>query len=280
MENIDETNSSSWLKELIWRFQRDEISRLAAELAYYFLLSLFPFLIFLITLIGFFPLEQKDVLNLISEFAPQQTMKMIETNVNAIIGSHNEDLLSFGIIATTWSASNGINAIVRAFNRAYEVEESRSFIVARGMAVVLTMAMIFVIITALLLPVFGKMIGFYLFSTFGLSATFLAVWSASRWIVSAIILFMVFTGLYYFAPNKHLQIRDIVRGSAFATFGWMIASLAFSYYVGNFRNYTATYGSLGGIIILMLWFYISGMIIVIGGEINAIYYQKFVIPHE
>jgi membrane protein len=280
MENIDETNSSSWLKELIWRFQRDEISRLAAELAYYFLLSLFPFLIFLITLIGFFPLEQKDVLNLISEFAPQQTMKMIETNVNAIIGSHNEGLLSFGIIATTWSASNGINAIVRAFNRAYEVEESRSFIVARGMAVVLTMAMIFVIITALLLPVFGKMIGFYLFSTFGLSATFLAVWSASRWIVSAIILFMVFTGLYYFAPNKHLQIRDIVRGSAFATFGWMIASLAFSYYVGNFRNYTATYGSLGGIIILMLWFYISGMIIVIGGEINAIYYQKFVIPHE
>ncbi|MFC3885383.1 YihY/virulence factor BrkB family protein [Bacillus songklensis] len=280
MENINETNSPSWLKELVWRFQRDEISRLAAELAYYFLLSLFPFLIFLITLIGFFPLEQKDVLNLISEFAPKQTMKMIETNVNTIIGSHNEGLLSFGIIATIWSASNGINAIVRAFNRAYEVEESRSFIVARGMAVMLTTAMIFVIITALLLPVFGKMIGLYLFSTFGLSVTFLAIWSASRWIVSAIILFIVFTGLYYFAPNKHLKLKEVVRGSAFATFGWMIASLAFSYYVGNFGNYTATYGSLGGIIILMVWLYISGMIIVIGGEINAIYYQKNVIPHE
>lgn len=274
MENIEQTNSSSWLKELVTRFQRNEIPSRAAELAYYFLLSLFPFLIFLITLIGFFPLEPKDVLNLIREFAPEQTMKMIEVNLNAIIGSHNEGLLSFGIIATIWSASNGINAIVRAFNRAYEVEESRSFLVARGMAMILTVGMIFVIITALLLPVFGKAIGLYLFSTFGVSDTFLTIWSASRWILSAMILFIVFTGLYYFAPNKQLKLREVTRGSAFATFGWMLASLVFSYYVGNFGNYTATYGSIGGIIILLLWLYISGMIIIIGGEVNAIYRQK------
>jgi len=274
MENIERTSSSSWLKELVTRFYRNEIPSRAAELAYYFLLSLFPFLIFLITLIGFFPLEPKDVLNLIREFAPEQTMKMIEVNLNAIIGSHNEGLLSFGIIATIWSASNGINAIVRAFNRAYEVEESRSFLVARGMAMLLTVGMIFVIITALLLPVFGKAIGLYLFSTFGLSNTFLTIWSASRWILSAMILFIVFTGLYYFAPNKHLKLQEVTRGSAFATFGWMVASLIFSYYVGNFGNYTATYGSLGGIIILLLWLYISGMIIIVGGEVNAIYRQK------
>jgi membrane protein len=274
MENIERTSSSSWWKELVMRFQQDEIPSRAAELAYYFLLSLFPFLIFLVTLIGFFPLETEDVLNLIREFAPEQTMKMIETNLNAIIGSHNEGLLSFGIIATIWSASNGINAIVRAFNRAYNVEESRSFLAARGMAMLLTVGMIFVIITALLLPVFGKAIGLYLFSTFGLSETFLAIWSASRWILSALILFMVFTGLYYFAPNKKLKVREVTRGSAFATFGWMVASLVFSYYVGNFGNYTATYGSLGGIIVLLLWLYISGMIIIIGGEVNAIYRQK------
>lgn len=274
MENIERTNSSSWLKELVTRFYRNEIPSRAAELAYYFLLSLFPFLIFLITLIGFFPLEPRDVLNLIREFAPEQTMKMIEVNLNTIIGSHNEGLLSFGIIATIWSASNGINAIVRAFNRAYEVEESRSFLVARGMAMLLTVGMIFVIITALLLPIFGKAIGLYLFSTFGLSHTFLTIWAASRWILSAMILFIVFTGLYYFAPNKHLKLKEVTRGSAFATFGWMVASLIFSYYVGNFGNYTATYGSLGGIIILLLWLYISGMIIIIGGEVNAIYRQK------
>lgn len=141
-------------KELMGRIHRDELPSLSAELAYYLLLSLFPFLIFLITLIGFLPLESTDLLDLVENVAPQQTLHMIESNVSHIIGSHNEKLLSFGIIATMWSASNGINAIVRAFNRAYHVQENRPFLVARGMAVLLTFAMIFVIIVALLLPVF------------------------------------------------------------------------------------------------------------------------------
>ena len=261
-------------KELMGRIHRDELPSLSAELAYYLLLSLFPFLIFLITLIGFLPLESTDLLDLVENVAPQQTLHMIESNVSHIIGSHNEKLLSFGIIATMWSASNGINAIVRAFNRAYHVQENRPFLVARGMAVLLTFAMIFVIIVALLLPAFGHMIGLYLSSTFGFSETFLALWSASRWIISGLILFTVFTGLYYFAPNKKLLIRNVVKGAAFATVGWTVVSMLFAYYVNHFNNYTATYGSLGGIIILLIWLYLSGMIIVIGGEINAIFYDR------
>jgi membrane protein len=118
------------------------------------------------------------------------------------------------------------------------------------------------------------MIGLYLSSTFGFSETFLALWSASRWIISGLILFTVFTGLYYFAPNKKLLIRNVVKGAAFATVGWTVVSMLFAYYVNHFNNYTATYGSLGGIIILLIWLYLSGMIIVIGGEINAIFYDR------
>ncbi|MFC0272893.1 YihY/virulence factor BrkB family protein [Metabacillus herbersteinensis] len=264
----------SFLKELLHRFADDEVAGLSAGLAYFFLLSLFPFLIFLITLIGYLPLSQDAVLGVIRQYAPGESSQLIESNLAQILNHHNGGLLSFGIIATLWSASNGINAIVRSFNRAYEVEESRSFIVARGMAILLTVAMVFVILVALLLPVFGKEIGLFIFSTFGLSEQFLTAWNTARWLVSGIILFIVFTSLYFVAPNKRLHIKDCLAGSIFATVGWIAVSLAFSYYVSSFGNYTATYGSLGGIIVLMIWFYISGMVIMLGGELNALLYKR------
>jgi membrane protein len=264
------SNGWNFLKELFKRFDEDEVAGLSAELAYFFLLSLFPFLIFSVTLIGYLPISEIDLLNSVREYAPDGTIDMIEKNLNSILGSQNGTLLSFGIIATIWSASNGINAVVRAFNRAYDVKESRHFLVARAMSILLTLAMVFVIIVALLLPVFGRQIGLFIFTAFGFSAEFINVWNAIRWIFSAGILFIVFNCLYLFAPNRKLKFKEVVSGAFFATFGWMLVSLGFSYYVSNFGNYTATYGSLGGIIVLMIWFYLSGMIIIIGGEINAI----------
>ncbi|WP_411334414.1 YihY/virulence factor BrkB family protein [Metabacillus indicus] len=264
----------SIIRSLIRRFSKDELIGLSAELAYFFLLSLFPFLIFLITLIAFLPLSQDDLLNFLAQYAPGESIKLIERTLTEIVAGSSGGLLSFGILATLWSASNGINAIVRAFNRAYEVEESRSFIVARGMAVLLTVAMVFVILVALLLPVFGKELGIFLFSVFGLSDAFLALWNMARWLVSAVILFIVFTALYFFAPNKRLHIKDVFPGAVFATVGWAAVSFAFSYYVSSFGNYSAAYGSLGGIIVLMIWFYLSGMIIMLGGELNAVLYSR------
>ncbi|MGP1910145.1 YihY/virulence factor BrkB family protein [Metabacillus sp. JX24] len=264
----------SIIRSLIRRFSKDELIGLSAELAYFFLLSLFPFLIFLITLIAFLPLSQDDLLNFLAQYAPGESIKLIERTLTEIVAGSSGGLLSFGILATLWSASNGINAIVRAFNRAYEVEESRSFIVARGMAILLTIAMVFVILVALLLPVFGKELGVFLFSVFGLSDAFLAFWNMARWLVSAVILFIVFTALYFFAPNKRLHIKDVFPGAVFATVGWAAVSFAFSYYVSSFGNYSAAYGSLGGIIVLMIWFYLSGMIIMLGGELNAVLYSR------
>jgi len=253
------------------RVIKDDVFGLAAQLAYFFLLSLFPLLIFLATLISFLPLPQHELLAFIKDFAPGETFTLIESNLNEVMENRNGGLLSFGIIATIWSASNGINAIVKAFNQAYEVKESRSFFVARGMSILLTVAMIFVFIIALLLPVFGKQIGMFLFSSFGLSEQFLATWNALRWVVSSLILFTVFVGLYWIAPNKKFKCVRAVPGAVIATIGWALVSLGFSYYVSNFGNYSATYGSIGAIIVLMIWFYISGIIIIIGGEINALY---------
>lgn len=261
----------TFIREMARRFQKDEIPRLSAELAYYFLLSLFPFLIFLITLLAYLPIPHEDLLSIIRQYAPKEAIHLVEANVHRVVDEQNGRLLSLSIIGAIWSASNGMNAIVRAFNRAYDVVENRPFLVARGMSVLLTLGMIFVIIVALVLPVFGKMIGLFLFSAFGFPATFLMIWNAMRWVISSLILFVVFTVLYYFAPNKKLRCANVVRGAIFATIGWIITSLAFSYYVNHFANYAAMYGSLGGMIILMVWFYLSGMIIVLGGEMNAIF---------
>ncbi|WLR51230.1 YihY/virulence factor BrkB family protein [Bacillus tianshenii] len=260
----------TFMKELVYRFQHDEVAGLAAQLAYFFLLSLFPFLIFLVTLFGYLPLQAEDFLNVIRQYAPGETMELIESTLGNVLDDQRTGLLSFGIIATIWSASNGINAIMRAFNRAYDIDEERSFIITRMIAIVLTLAMIFVIIVSLLLPVFGKAIGLFVFSHFGLSTTFLTIWNALRFILSFVIMVVVFAALYYIAPSRKLSITEVWFGALFATIGWQLVSLGFSYYVDSFGNYSATYGSLGGIIVLMIWFYLSAIIIILGGEINAI----------
>lgn len=262
-----------FLTHLWKKVHEDDVLGLAAQLAYFFLLSLFPLLIFIMTLLPYLPITQKDLLNFLDTFAPGETMALIETNLDQM-SNKNGKLLSFGLIATIWSASNGINAIVRAFNKAYNVKESRSIIVARGMSILLTVAMIFVFVVALVLPVFGKQIGFVLFSWFNLSDQFLLVWNTLRWLVSIVILLIVFLGLYWIAPNKKFTCASALPGAIFATVGWIVASLAFSYYVGNFGNYSATYGSVGAIIVLMIWFYLTGIIIIIGGQINAYFSEQ------
>jgi membrane protein len=255
----------------LWKnFREDDYFGIAAQLAYFFLLSLFPLLIFLVTLFPYLPITQDDLLRLVRDFAPSGTLELIETNLTQM-SQKNGALLSFGIIGTIWSASNGINAIIKALNRAYKVKEGRSFLKTRAMAILLTFAMILVIVVALILPVFGKQIGVFLFSIFELSEEFITGWNALRWLVSSVIILVIFIGLYWLAPNKKLSCRSAVPGAVFATVGWILTSYAFSFYVSNFGNYSATYGSIGAIIVLMIWLYISGIIIIIGGEVNAFY---------
>ena len=269
----EETVKGGWKgfsKSLFSNISANDVTGLAAQIAYYFLLSLFPLLIFTVTLLPYLPVEQADLLGVVRDFAPGETMSMIEDTLQDVMSNRNSGLLSVSIIATMWSASNGMNAIVKSLNRAYDVGETRSFIVTRLMSILLTLGMILVFVVALLLPVFGKQIGLLLFSQFGFSEQFLSVWNAIRWAISPIILFIVFVGLYYFAPSKRIKCLSAFPGAIFATLGWVLVSLAFSFYVGSFGNYSATYGSIGGIIVLMIWFYLTGIIIMIGGEINAL----------
>jgi membrane protein len=273
MEKAAEINSSL-LKKLWHRIAEDDLPGLSAQLAYFFLLSLFPLLIFLFTLLPYLPIPHQDILGVIRGFAPGEAMDLIEKNLIEILQHRNGKLLSFGVIGTIWSASNGLSAIVAAFNKAYNVKESRSFIVSRLMAILLTIGMIIVIVVAIILPVFGRGIGLFLSSQFGFSEQFLMIWNALRWLISAVILFLIFTALYWIAPNVKLKCRSAFPGAGFSTIFWIVFSLALSYYVGNFGNYSIAYGSIGAIIVLMIWLYITAFVIILGGEINAFYSQK------
>nr|WP_326569831.1 YihY/virulence factor BrkB family protein [Bacillus niameyensis] len=262
-------------KKLIVRIMDNDVTGMGAQLAYFFLLSLFPLLIFMVTLLPYTPLSQDDIFNIVKGFAPEETFKMVENTLQEIMENRSGGLLSIGIIGTLWSASNGMNALIRSLNRAYDVEEKRPFLLARGLAILLTIAFIFVFLLALLVPVFGEQLGMHVFSELGISDEFLVFWGIIRWTISPIILFVVFLAVYLLAPSIRIRMITAAPGALFASVGWIIVSFGFSYYVANFGNYTSTYGSIGGIIVLMLWFYLTGIIIIIGGEVNSLMGEKY-----
>lgn len=258
-----------FIKEVMKRFTKSDTPGLGAQLAYFFLLSLFPLLIFAMALVPFLPITQDQLLDVFAEFAPGETMALIESTVSEVATGQSSGILSVGLLGTLWSASNGMNALMRSFNHAYEVQETRSFIVARSMAIVWTVAMIGVVVIALLLPIFGQQIGQVVFSAFGLSDEFLTIWNVLRFGVTPFVLLMVFIGLYAFVPNVKIRFISVIPGAIFAAIGWSLTSFLFAFYVSSFGNYASTYGSVGGIIVLMIWLYLSGIIMMIGAQINA-----------
>lgn len=260
--------TSSFISMLLKRMKDHDVSGMAAQLAFFFLLSLFPLLLFLATLLPYLPISEQDIVTFLAAFVPEESMLLIESQIQNIMRGSGK-LLSFGIIATLWSASNGMNGIFKAFNRAYEIEGQRTYFINRVISMILTIAMLFVFIFVLALPVFGKQLGILLFSQFGYNEEFLHMWNTIRWFITSLLLFCVFTVLYWIFPNIRLKLSSVMRGAIFATVGWIVVSLGFSFYVNNFASYTSTYGSIGGIIVLMLWFYLSAHIIILGGELNA-----------
>lgn len=273
-DKFDVTTTNGFWKELLVRIKNVDISGLGSQLAFFFLLALFPLLIFLMTLLPFLNIDQDQIFLLIRDYAPESVYTLLHDTLSDILKNRNGGLLSVGALATIWSASKGMNAITKGLNQSYYVEESRSFIVARGMSVVFTVALIGVLVVALLLPVFGEQIGSLAFSYFGMEEGFLKLWASLRWILPPILIFLVFVMLYWIVPNKKIHFASAVPGALFATAGWILTSVAFSYYVGNFASYSATYGSIGTIIVLMMWLYLSAIILLLGGLLNAVFTER------
>jgi membrane protein len=276
-------------KEFLWRLwaraQEDEVFGRAAQLSYYFLLALFPLLLFLVTLFGYMAgagshLRQKLVTYL-GNVMPESAFTLVVQTMDQVTAARGGGKLWFGLIAALWAASSGLNALAQALNSAYDVAETRPWWKVRLISIGLTIALAVLIISALLIVLLGGQLGHFLFSFVNEDSAFGVAWKFLQWPIALAFVFMAFALIYHFGPNvgarrqsKRIPRSDFRRqwlspGVLVAILLWLIVSLAFRVYLHFFNSYSATYGSLGAVIVLMLWFYVTGAAILLGGEINC-----------
>lgn len=263
-----------YIKDLMKAFKEGNVPILAAAQAYYYLLAIVPLFIVLFAIIPYFQLDPAKVISFLEKTIPAGIASIFEDKIVQLIQTPKNGLLTIGILGTLWSSSSGVNAFIKATNQAYGIEETRPFIKVRLLALGLTISMVLAIVVAMLFVVFGKVILQWIGHFVPMNNSTFALLSVVRWGLSIVVITLLLLGLYHFAPNKKIPFKHILPGAMTTSILWLIISLGFSFYVSNFCNYSATYGSLGGIIILMIWFYLTGLLLMLGAEINVIYHRN------
>jgi membrane protein len=253
----------------IWK---DEIFDRAAALSYYFVFALFPTLLFLTTLLGLGPgrAMMDRLLLLIQDLLPPDAASLVRRTLAEIQRGAGGGLLSVGVVAALWGASRGMASIMNTLNVVYGVTSRRPWWRQQLAAVLLTVVFSVLALAALLSFVFGERIGRGLAAWAGFGSAFTTVWTRLQWPIG---LLFVLTGIdlvYHLAPAVRQRWYWLTPGSVFAGIAWTAASLGLRLYVSRFANYNATYGSIGGGILLLLWLYLSGLALLIGGEINSV----------
>jgi membrane protein len=263
----------SWgeLVKRTWNeFNADNCLGLAAQLAYYLLLALVPALVCLIALTSFLPPQAiEQLMNSVATFAPGEMTQLVRDQLNSITQGQHGGLLTFGFAMALWSSSAAVVAVTDALNRAYDIDEARPWWKVRLIAILLTVGLAAFVLIAMGLILVGPTLAEWLAARTGLGGVFEWTWKILQWPIVFALVATALAVLNYFAPDAEQDWTWVSPGAVLATVLWLLASLAFKIYVANFANYNATYGSLGGIIVLMLWFYISGLAILMGAEMNA-----------
>ena len=263
--------SGELIKRTLRETQADNGLGLAAQLAYYFFLALFPALLFLIALASFLPAGDVvgRAVSALQGVAPPDVLDIIRRQLEQITSNRSGGILTFGIVAALWTSSAAMVAIVDALNRAYDVEDARPWWKQRLTAILLTIGVALFILVSFGLVVAGPQLAEYLASQMGLGAAFEWSWKILQW---PVVFVLIVTGvglIYYVAPDVDQDYVWITPGALLATLLWLLGSLAFRYYVVNFGSYNETYGAIGGVMVLLTWLYMTGLAIVVGAEMNA-----------
>jgi membrane protein len=258
----------------LWRESlRDELLGRAAQLAYYALLALFPALIFLTALMGLFSVESfmPELMSYLRDVLPADALTMVQRFLTQVAEGSGANILSLGALGALWASSSGVTAIMDALNVVFGVkEDQRPFWRVRLIAILLTIGLAGFVILSLGLVLYGPTIGRWIGDLMGFGVAFTWMWNVLQWPVIAGLMLMVVAAIYHICPDRPVKHwRWMTPGSVFAVVMWLVVSLGFKAYVDNFGNYNKVYGSIAGVIVLMLWFYWSGMVLLLGGEINA-----------
>jgi len=260
------------LSRRLWHeSEKDEVLGRAAQLAYYFVLALFPALLFLTALLGLLPLEQimPELMASLRSVLPADALSLVEKYLQQVVKGSGGDILSLGLLGALWASSSGVTAIMEALNAVYEAKEVRPFWKVRLIAIAMTIGLAGFIILSTTLVLYGEHIGVWIANIVGLGWLFTSAWLVLQWPVVICLMLFAIAVIYYISPCVVQDWRWVSPGSVFAVLMWLIVSLGFKIYVENFGNYNKAYGSIAGVIVLMLWFYLSGIVLLMGGEINA-----------
>jgi membrane protein len=249
----------------------DDCLGLAAQLAYYFILALFPALLFLLALASFFPIDRvtDEVMRGLATVAPPDVVRLITEQMRRISESDQGGLLTLGILGALWSSSSALVGLISALNTAYDIPEGRAWWKVRLLAVGLTIALAIFLLISSTLVIAGPEIARKLADVFGLGAAFTWTWNILQWPLAAGLVITALALVYYYGPDTKQKWVWFSPGAALATLLWLGISLGFRAYLQYAADYNATYGTIGGVIILLLWLYLSGFAILVGAEMNS-----------
>ncbi len=259
------------IKRTFRAFGEDDMDSYAAALSYRAMFALFPFLLFLITLIGF--LDVPEFFDWLRDQAaaalPPQAVEQVD-NIVEDLGEQRGGLMSLGVVVALWTSSIGIRSLMNALNNAYDVQEARPIWKVMPLAVLYTIGIAIILLSAAALMIMGPQAMEWLASQAGLQDTFVTIWTWVRWPLAIFLQMLLVAIIYYLGPNVEQEFKFITPGSVMSVLVWILATWAFGYYVGNFGDYDAIYGSIGAVIVLMLYFYISSAVLLLGAEMNAV----------
>jgi membrane protein len=269
---INGISKKQFLLDLNQEINDDNVYNGAAALGFFLTLAIFPAIILLMTIIPYLPIDQVDeaIMDLLGQALPDEAFGMVAGVVAEVTSDRRGGLLSFSLIGTLWAASTGMYAIMQQLNITYDVKEGRSFVRARAIALMLSLMFGLLVLGAFSLIVLGGVIEDLIGTHLGFSDALLRIFVVFRWLVIVLALLLGFAMIYYYAPNVEQKFAFITPGSVFGVILIIAASLGFVFYTSNFDDYSTTYGSIGAMIILMIWLYIVGLVILIGSEINAL----------
>jgi membrane protein len=250
----------------------DAITDSAAQLSYYFLLALFPFLFFLVTLTAYLPLRQSvmTALDRVKNLMPDEAMQLVRTHLDDLLGQTRPKLLTFTLLVAVWAASRGVDAVRTALNRAHGVPETRPYWRTQALALGMTLVGTPLVLLAFSAFALGSRLGQWVASLLGAGIQFQVAWSWLRWPFTLAVMMVGSALLYWVLPSSRTRFRVVTAGSAAASLLWVGSTWAFTQYAEHFGRYNVTYGSIGGVIVLMVWLYLSGLSLIFGGEIDSV----------
>lgn len=272
--NLGGLTRRQFVKKVVAGIEEDNLTGRAAELAFNFVLALFPLFIFLLSLLGLFATRgsalREGLFRYVYEVLPPAAAQVIGDTLHEVMHNASNGKLTFGIVLTIWFASGGMNSMMSALNGVYEVRERRSWLKVRALSFVLTITIAFLIIAALVVVLSGGYVANRVGSYYGLQHAAVVAWKVGESLVAIVFVTLSFSLIYYFAPDLEEQHWYwITPGSVFGVLLWITASFAFRAYLHFFNTYSRTYGSLGAVMILLMWLYVTGFAFLLGGEINA-----------